>query len=79
MNIGGNVFGNCGRSQGLLVVDGHHAGPFTTAASIVVIGPGEVVGLAEAVPATGQSCLPPGAATQFQVTGFIVVAPPSGQ
>lgn len=69
--VSGNVSGGCGQSSGSVTVNGHTSG-FVTAASLVVVGPGGVVGVANAIPAVGQSCLPPSSASQFQVTGAVV-------
>lgn len=68
-SVGGSVNGNCGRSSGTVTINGAHSTAFTTAGSIVVIGPGALVGAANAVPAVGQSCLT--GATLFQVTGAV--------
>ena len=68
----GHIEGYCGRSQGLATFADHHTALFVTAGSTVVVGPGSAVGVADAVPAVGQSCL--SGATQFQVTGLLVLA-----
>jgi hypothetical protein len=71
-NVSGSVSGGCGQSSGSVTVNGNTSG-FVTALSIVVILPGQAVGVANAIPALGQSCLPPASATQFQVTGAVVL------
>ena len=70
-NVNGSVNGHCGRSTGTVSINSHAAAGFQTAGSLVVIAGGNVtVGVANAVPVVGTSCL--NGAVRFQVTGVAV-------
>ena len=72
-----NNGGHCGQSNsvpGTMTVNGH-AAEYVSAGSMLVVTGVVVVGVANAVPASGQSCLPGPGATAFTVTGAIVTAP----
>ena len=72
-----NGGGHCGQSNsvpGTMTVNGH-AADYVSAGSMLVVTGVVVVGVANAVPASGQSCLPGPGATAFTVTGAVVTAP----
>ena len=73
-SLNGSVNGHCGRSTGSVSINAHASASFQTAGSIVVISGGATVGVANAIPVVGSSCL--NGAARFQVTGAAVVTGP---
>ena len=77
--VNGSVDGHCLRSTGSVSINGHASVRFDTVGSLVIIFGGNVtifggdvtVGVANAVPVVGTSCLT--GAVRFQVTGAAVV------